>query len=226
MGNSPSLCARLFFCLQPAARTRKLHKVGVRRTFVFQVLLDRTRSGRHSSGFDALATQNRDPRAGALLYGSGDFFELRRRRRKLFAHSIPLSVISVAICPGSPPAVTPTPSPTTPATPTPTPTPACVPVPVSPALSVTAVSPGNILQLNAQGSFAGADKKTPKFRDVTDNSNTLWFDLNGDLTYSGNGTWVGVTAGCDCLTASVAGVQSQSVSVAVAVPVAQCSTCP
>jgi hypothetical protein len=139
---------------------------------------------------------------------------------------IPLSVISVAICPGSPPVVTPTPSPTTPATPTPTPTPACVPVPVSPALSVTDVSPGNILQLNAQGSFAGADKKKPKFRDVTDNSNTLWFDLNGDLTYSGNGAWVGVAAGCDCLTASVAGVQSQSVSVAVAVPVAQCSTCP
>jgi hypothetical protein len=122
--------------------------------------------------------------------------------------------------------LTPTATPTTPKTPTPTPTPACVPVPVSPALPVTNASPGNVLQLNAQGTYAGANKKMPKFRDVTDNSNTLWFDLNGDLSYSGNGAWVGLNPGCDCITASVGGIQSQSISVAVATPIAACTPCP
>jgi hypothetical protein len=142
------------------------------------------------------------------------------------ATPVPISINAINICLGSPPVVTPTPTPTTPATPTPTPTPACVPVPTSPALSVGNVSPGNSLQLNAQGSFAGANKKIPKFRDVTDNSNTLWFDLNGDLTYAGNGEWIGVTAGCDCIRASVGGIQSQSISVAVVVPIASCTPCP
>lgn len=142
------------------------------------------------------------------------------------ATPVPISLDSVVICAGSPPIVTPTPTPTTPATPKPTPTPACVPVPTSPALSVSNVSPGNSLQLNAQGTFAGVNKKKSKFRDVTNSSNTLWFDQNGDLTYSGNGQWIGVTAGCDCITASTGGVQSQSISVAVVVPIASCTPCP
>jgi hypothetical protein len=142
------------------------------------------------------------------------------------ATPVPISLNSVVICAGSPPIVTPTPTPTTPATPKPTPTPACMPVPTSPALSVGNVSPGNSLQLNAQGTFAGADKKNAKFRDVTNSSNTLWFDQTGALTYSGNGEWIGVTSGCDCITASTGGVRSQSISVAVVVPIASCTPCP
>jgi len=139
---------------------------------------------------------------------------------------VPVSLISVAICSGSPPLPTPTPTPTTPAPPTPTPTPACVPVPVSPALPVGTASPGNVLQLQAQGAFAGANKNAPKFRDITNNTNTLWFDSTGNVTYGSNGAWVGKSPGCDCITASAGGVQSQTIAVAVATPVAACTPCP
>jgi hypothetical protein len=139
---------------------------------------------------------------------------------------VPISLTSVAICSGSPPVQTPTPTPTTPPPPTPTPTPACVPVPVSPALPVGTASPGNVLQFNAQGTFVGANKNAPKFGDVTNNTNTLWFDSTGKLSYGSNGAWVGLSPGCDCITASAGGVQSQSISVAVATPVAACTPCP
>lgn len=139
---------------------------------------------------------------------------------------VPVSLISIAICSGSPPVQTPTPTPTTPAPPTPTPTPACVPIPVSPALPVGTASPGNVLQLNAQGTFAGANKKAAKYHDITNNSNTLWYDSTGKVTYGSNGAWVGVSSGCDCITASAGGVQSQTISVAVATPVAACTPCP
>lgn len=139
---------------------------------------------------------------------------------------VPFSLSGVAICLGSPPLLTPTPTPTTPPAPTPTPTPACVPVPVSPALPVGTSSPGNVLQLNAQGTFVAVNKNKPKYHDVTNNTNTLWLDLNGNLTYGSNGAWVGTNPGCDCVAVSSGGVQSQTISVAVATPIAACTPCP
>jgi hypothetical protein len=117
---------------------------------------------------------------------------------------------------------TPTPTPTK----SPSPTPACTPVAITPALPVALASPGNTLQLNAQGQFAASNPKTPKFHDVTNDLSTLWFTLSGNVTYAGNGVLVGAHAGCDCVTAHAGGVDSQTISVAVATPLAACTPCP
>jgi len=136
-----------------------------------------------------------------------------------------LSIIGLNVCEGAPPTPTPKPSPGT--TPTPTPTPICTPIAMSTTVGTT--PPGNTVQFNAQGIFGFTiNTKTPKYRDVSNHSSTLWNPIAptgsfpGVISYQGNGLFVGVTTGCTYFTVSDAGF-SQTVLVGVNTDP---STCP
>jgi hypothetical protein len=146
----------------------------------------------------------------------------------------PLHIVAVQICAGTPaPTSTPpTPTPTKTASPKPTktpkpsPTPQCTPIPGSPPQTVGTTAPNNAINFNAQGQFIAGNKKKPSFHDVTNDASTLWFTLNGDLHYAGNGQWQGIAAGCDCVSATAGGLQSaNTVSVAVG-GASGCTPCP
>jgi hypothetical protein len=85
---------------------------------------------------------------------------------------------------------------------------------------------------NAQGIFGYVDQpKTQKYRDVTNNTSTLWNPVSasqtfpGVISYIGNGQFVGVTAGCTYYTVSDAGF-SQTILVGVNVDPATCPAPP
>jgi hypothetical protein len=127
---------------------------------------------------------------------------------------------AINICLGSPPVPTPTPSPS--ASPSKKPTPTLTPTPCPTSTTVTLP---NTVQFNAIGTFQKA-KKT-KFNDVTNSSN--WFSDNADVSYSGNGQFASVNAGCSCVYASSGGVLSLPMSISVASsagPQPECSPCP
>ena len=134
---------------------------------------------------------------------------------------------ALAICSGSPPAPTPTPSPTKTVTPKATPTPMCSPVQ---ATTVPTSGPTPTVQFNAQGTFTKKGSRRIIFFDATNAA--IWFTGNpngsftGKATYNGNGQWTGVTMGCTCIAAQSGGIESQTVTLAVATPVASCSVCP
>src|SRR5216684_4042943 len=109
------------------------------------------------------------------------------------------TIAALAICLGSPPAPTPTPSPTKTHTPSPSPTPACSPIF---SATVPTSGPTPTVQFNAQGTFTGA------------------------ATNKGGGLWSGVKSGCTCIAAQSGGIESQTVALAVATPVASCPVCP
>jgi hypothetical protein len=98
--------------------------------------------------------------------------------------------------------------------------------------TVGTTSPDNTVQFNAQGIFGVLNQpKSDKYRDVTNNTSTLWNPVTasvmfpGVITYLGNGQFVGVTPGCTYFTVSDAGF-SQSVSVAVSPIPSPCPTPP
>lgn len=134
---------------------------------------------------------------------------------------------ALAICSGSPPAPTPTPSPTKTVTPKATPTPQCTPVQET---TVPTSGPTPTVQFNAQGTFTKNGSKKMIFFDATNAA--LWFSggdpklFTGKATYNGNGQWTGVTMGCTCIAAQSGGIESQTVTLGVAVAPASCPTCP
>lgn len=97
---------------------------------------------------------------------------------------------------------------------------------------VGTTAPGNTVQFNAQGIF-GYPKQTglDKFRDVTNNTSTLWNPVPasvmfpGVISYIGNGEFVGVTSGCTYFTVSDAGF-AQTILMGVNVDPATCPTPP
>lgn len=151
------------------------------------------------------------------------------------------SILAINVCAGPPP--TPTASPTPGHTPTPTPTPICTPIVTSGAVCVPNTSlfcgtnlngqtVGTTVPFNAQGIFGYIDQpKTQKYRDVTNNTSTLWnpvtasVNFPGVISYIGNGEFVGVTTGCTYFTVSDAGF-SQTILVGVNVDPATCPTPP
>jgi hypothetical protein len=137
-----------------------------------------------------------------------------------------LSLIGLNVCEGEPPSPTPKPS----SSATSTPTPICTPIVTSAAVGT--VPGSNTVQFNAQGLFGyKTTTKTPKYRDVTDHSSTLWNPIAptvtfpGMISYVGNGLFVGVTTGCTYFTVSASGF-SQTVVVGVNTDPASCPTPP
>jgi len=137
------------------------------------------------------------------------------------------TIAALAICLGSPPAPTPTPSPTKTHTPSPSPTPACSPIF---SATVPTSGPTPTVQFNAQGTFTKNGSKKVIFFDATNAA--LWFTGNpsasftGVAAYNGNGQWSGVKAGCTCIAVQSGGIESQTVTLAVATPPASCPVCP
>jgi hypothetical protein len=86
------------------------------------------------------------------------------------------------------------------------------------------------VQFNAQGAFTKNGTKKIIFFDATNAA--LWFSGNpsvlftGKATYDGNGEWTGVTMGCTCIAAVSGGIESQTVTLGVAIAPASCPTCP
>jgi hypothetical protein len=169
-----------------------------------------------------------------------------------------LTVVGLNVCAGPPPTPTtkptPTPSPTPKPTPTPksslaaddaasqavpeatktpkpTPTPICTPI-VTSAIVGTGMR-DNQVQFNAQGVFALTNTSTKvKYRDVTNNTSTLWQTISPNVTFPGliiysgsNGLFTGVTTGCTYFTVSDAGF-FQNILVGVGVNPATCPTPP
>jgi hypothetical protein len=102
------------------------------------------------------------------------------------------------------------------------------------ATSVATASPGNVINFNAQGTFMlGNNQKDVTYHDISDASSTNWnsfpqsVSFPGKVSSGGDGEYVGITAGCTCIAVTAGGLSSQSVLVAVAVPLASCLTpCP
>ena len=124
----------------------------------------------------------------------------------------PFAIVGLNVCPGTPPVPTPKASPTKPKTPTPTPTPQCTPVAGLPAATVGTAPGSNTVQFQAQGIFAKTpNSTTPKFRDVTNSTTTLWNPIApngtfpGVIGYSGNGLLIGITPGCTYFSVSDGG---------------------
>jgi hypothetical protein len=98
------------------------------------------------------------------------------------------------------------------------------------ATTVPTSGPTPTVQFNAQGTFTKSGSKKIIFFDATNAA--IWFTGNpngsftGKATYNGNGQWTGVTMGCTCIAAQSGGIESQTVTLGVAIPVASCSPCP
>lgn len=121
-------------------------------------------------------------------------------------------VKAIAICPGPPPSPSPVPTAPTTTTPEPTSTPATTPCPaVTATFSVPTGTP--TVAFNAQATLSDAT--------LTDTTNTaLWTTTNPSvLSPTGNGRYNVLGGGTASIQASVGGVSSQSV------PVAVCSSC-
>jgi hypothetical protein len=88
-----------------------------------------------------------------------------------------------------------------------------VAVPISTSIAVSTGGAGNTAQFNAQGTFLKGGAKTPTFHDIT--SGATWFHLNNNTSDAGNGLYLGVTQGCDCIAASAGGFTSQTLSLSV-----------
>jgi hypothetical protein len=137
----------------------------------------------------------------------------------------PFSLMSVAICPGSPPTSVPTPAPTKGSSPTPTPTPQCTPTAIDSIAGLSA--PNNTVQFNVQGTFQqNPTSKHKIYFDQTNNLSLRWNIQPGGLATSGvvPGQFIGAAPGCVCLTAEIAPAISCPVSIAVATTV--CTPCP
>jgi hypothetical protein len=149
------------------------------------------------------------------------------------------TILGLNVCSGLPPVPTPTP---TPGKPTPTPTPICTPIVTTGVVCIPStpfcgtVVDGQIVattaSFNAQGIFGfSGNPKSQKFRDVTNNSSTMWFPVAptatfpGVISYIGNGQFVGITAGCTFFTVSDGGFM-QSVVVGVNVDPTTCPPAP
>jgi hypothetical protein len=170
-----------------------------------------------------------------------------------------LTVVGLNVCAGPPPTPTtkptPTPSPTPKPTPTPkaaaaadddsasqalpeatktpkpTPTPICTPIVTS---AIVGTGPrDNQVQFNAQGVFALTNTSTKvKYRDVTNNTSTLWQTISPNATFPGliiysgsDGLFTGMTTGCTYFTVSDAGF-FQNILVGVGVDPGTCPTPP
>jgi hypothetical protein len=102
------------------------------------------------------------------------------------------------------------------------------------ATSVATASPGNVINFNAQGTFIiGNNHKAATFHDISGASSTNWnsfpqsMNFPGQVSSQGDGEYVGIAAGCTCIAVTAGGLSSQSVMVAVAVPLVSCLTpCP
>jgi hypothetical protein len=138
---------------------------------------------------------------------------------------LPYSLMSVAICPGSPPTAMPTPTPTKGQSPTRTPTPQCTPTAMDSIAGLTA--PDNTVQFNVQGTFqTSPNSKKKLFLDRTSDLSLRWNVQPAGLATSdvNPGQFVAVSPGCVCLTAEIAPAISCPVSVAVATT--GCTPCP
>ena len=147
----------------------------------------------------------------------------------------PFSLMSLAICPGSPPTITPTPVPSKSATPKKTPTPMCSPsVPIgvfiSPTQTVTTTPtpmPINGFQFNLQGETARGTSGNGKrlFHDFTNDTQVIW-SFPAGLENVGDGLFIGLQQGCYCLNATIGSVSSLSVGLWVQCPLSDptCAT--
>jgi hypothetical protein len=144
----------------------------------------------------------------------------------------PFSLMSLAICPGSPPTRTPTPKPTKLSCSTPTPirfTPQCVPVETP--LAVGTAAGDNTLQLNVQQTIQQSTNSRKFFQDVTGNGSLSWNLAPPGLINPPQpspfppGQLIGVAAGCACVTAQIGNIVSCPVTVAVG-GAAGCTPCP
>lgn len=127
-------------------------------------------------------------------------------------------LVSIDICPGSPPG--PTPSPSGSPSPTPTLTPC-------PAATATTAVVGGTAQFHAVGTFQ--KNSTISFSDITNAAGTGWFSNNANVFYNGNGNFSAVDEGCSCIVVSSGGITSGPMGVAIAQPPNPpplCSPCP
>ncbi|HZP45067.1 MAG TPA: hypothetical protein VFB15_05405 [Candidatus Binataceae bacterium] len=146
--------------------------------------------------------------------------------------TLPQSLMSLRICPGSPPTPSPTPMPTKGCPkPTKTATPECNP-PTAVATSgvplVTLASPGDLLQMNAQGTFSSSKNGKKHYRDATSDLELSWGIGPSPvirLAAPPDGQFIAVTPGCTCLTAMIGNVLSCPVAVQVGSPGVAC-LCP
>ena len=139
--------------------------------------------------------------------------------------STPFSLMSLAVCPGSPPTTRPTPTPTKGVpTPTRTPTPQCTPTAEASIAGLSA--PDNTVQFNVQGTFQQNPNSRKLFFDQTNNLALRWNVQPGGLATSGvtAGQFVGLSPGCACLTAQI--VPAISCPVSVSVATTGCTPCP
>jgi len=141
------------------------------------------------------------------------------------------ALIGLNVCEGAPPIPTPKPTATNGIVPTSTPTPICSPIAVS--ASVGTALPNNTVQFQAQGIFGfSSDTTNPKYRDVTNGSNTQWNTIPSSVASPGvivyspqrDGQFIGVSPGCTYFNVSVGGF-SQNVVVGVS-PFPSCSPAP
>jgi hypothetical protein len=131
------------------------------------------------------------------------------------------ALIGLNVCEGAPPIPTPIPTATNGHIPTSTPTPICSPIAVS--ASVGTALPNNTVQFQAQGVFGfSSDTTNPKYRDITNGSNTQWNTIPSSVASPGvivyspqrDGQFIGVSPGCTYFNVSVGGF-SQNVVVGV-----------
>ena len=151
--------------------------------------------------------------AAALLLSCGG----GKKTSPNFGFGIPFSLMSVSICPGTPPTSMPTPMPTKGQSPTATPTPQCTPTAMDSIAGLSA--PNNTVQFNVQGTFqTDPNSKKKIFLDRTSDLSLRWNIQPAGLATSGltAGQFVGSSPGCVCLTAEIAPAISCPVSVAIA----------
>lgn len=135
----------------------------------------------------------------------------------------PLSVMSLAICPGSPAAPTPTPKPTQYKCATPTPvkeTPQCIPVPSVTSIPATAPT-ANTVQFNIQETIQQSSNTRKLYQDVTANGSLSWNISPPGIVQAPlaspypPGEFFGIGDGCACVTAQIGNVVSCPVGIAV-----------
>lgn len=131
-------------------------------------------------------------------------------------------LVTITICQGTVPAVTPTSTATASGkAPTPTPT-AC------PAATSTAVNVGQTIGFTAQGYLV--KKKKSQYQDITNGVGTIWTTTDQTVLQSPlqnyGGIYTGVANGCACITANAAQVSSLPVGITVGSPGSACPACP